>query len=41
MKCQRINAAEMAVIMSDYLILLEIPAQYLLVLAARKKVRVP
>jgi hypothetical protein len=41
MKSQRIDSAEMTVIMSDYLILLEIPAQDLLVLAAREQVRVP
>lgn len=41
MKSQRIDAAEMSVIMSDYLILLEIPAQDLLVLTAREQVRMP
>jgi hypothetical protein len=41
MKSQRIDAAEMAVIMSDNLILLEVPAQYLFVLATREQVRVP
>ena len=41
MKCQRIDPAEMPVIMSHHLILLEIPAQDLLIFTAREQVRMP
>ena len=41
MKGHRIDAAEMTVVMSHYLILLKIPAQHLLVLTAREQVRMP
>ena len=41
MKSQRIYTAEMTVIMSHHLILLEIPAQDLLILTAREQVRMP